>query len=116
MKKVGVVSLGGQDYDVVLCKPEEAGSPVTEDVAGVCAQKEQKIYLNSDYERKSLRGTLVHEATHGIVNESGAINYLAEKLKLNPQGEEMGVIEETLVRILSPHIAAAIDGIVSTKL
>ena len=116
MKQVGVVSLGGQDYKVMLCKPEEAGSPVTDDVAGVCSQKQQTLYLNSDYDKASLRGTLVHEATHAIVNESGAINYLAEKRGIDPNGEQMNTIEETLVRIISPHIATAIVGIAKVKL
>lgn len=116
MKQVGVVSLGGQDYKILLCKPEEAGSPVTDDVAGVCSQKDQTLYINSDHAKASLRGTLVHEAMHAVINESGAINYLAERLKISPTGEEMNSIEETLVRILSPHIATAIPGIVKAKL
>ncbi len=103
MKKLGQLALCGIDFTVYSGNAEENAN--LEDNQGYCNNIKEQIWLRDSLSPTGFFDTLVHEMLHALLTNSGTSQFLKGCI---PAGADQTEIEETIVRILTPHLANAI--------
>ena len=103
-KKAGHLALCGVDVPIYLVKDlEDEGQRCF----GISIIDEPAILLCTSQGDEHLRQVLVHEAIHTILHLSGAFHEIEQDLS---EGVDADRVEERLVRTLTPHITAILNG------
>ncbi len=110
MKKIGSLSLCGLAFTVYTGSASE--NPHLEDNQGYCNHTRQEIWIRDSLGTSGFYDTLVHEMLHGIWENSGTSQFLKGCL---PDGADQPEIEETIVRILTPHLVNALSQLGKVK-
>ncbi len=105
MKHLGNVLICGAAYPVL-----EGNSGECEEMDGangVCLTGARQIWLKEGMPTSKTADILVHEILHAIHDGAGMLYMTAAALGLNEDDPRLVAWEEVLVRLLTPHIAAA---------
>ena len=101
MKKICSVDVCGYKYTVFSADPSRVlGMSETDE--GYCRTEDCKIFLNKDLHHSRVPEVLLHELIHAIFDASG-ICYLFQ-LYLPDQHEAQGIMEEMMIRVLTPAL------------
>jgi len=106
MKTLGFVDVCGQDWRVVECTGEEMEAQGHPNAVGLCSDGECQIYL-LDACRKDRKDTFFHEYMHAVLRSSGALYGLLTSAGVPFLGDKSDTIEETFIRVLTPHLLKA---------
>lgn len=113
MKRVGKVIVLGVVVTVVICTTAEVGDEelMSDLVNATYEQDTQTVRLNADScsEPSAARHYILHELMHAWFAISGARHYLRTKMGMSV--EQFDVIEEDLIRMLSPAVNSSFDGL-----
>ena len=103
MKKLGTLDVCGTDWGVWEATGAEFETMGNPNAEGVCSHTECAIYLLNTC-RKDRKDTLMHEYLHAVLQSSGALYGLLSSLGVPFIGKKSDALEETFVRVLTPHI------------
>lgn len=101
MKILGELNICGATYMVKT--GSAADLPMLENAHGVCISATRTIWIDDAIGSEHMLDTLSHEVLHALLNESGVLQATeaAFDADLPPRWEE------SIVRILAPHMASA---------
>lgn len=105
-KSLGVRTVCGVKIPIVRATVEQASSLIDDDGAsldGVFDTETMRIYVRDGQSPEGEQDTINHEILHALLLLSGAKAFIAKELRTPAKEYE---IEEVLVRILTPHVAA----------
>lgn len=94
---VGKVDICGLTFAVYLA--DEKGCPALKDCYGLCYPEHQEIFISSALGKAARRLYLTHEMLHGIYCLAGVHDVIA--------GATREGLEESFVRLLTPHVRTA---------
>ncbi len=103
MRRLGKLTLCGIEWPVYQGASSERDA--LENNFGYCDHQRGEIWIRAGLSPSSHADTLLHEALHAMIEGSGAAQFLKGAC---PPGADIAEIEETLIRILVPHLRNAI--------
>ncbi len=113
MKRLGKIDVCGVDFDVLMGNSsdfEGLGAAY-----GECDTVNQEIRICEGMKPTKFRETLVHETLHGVIAGSGAYDVLASALGAQRGDPKLDSLEETLIRVLTPHLIRALASTAKLK-
>jgi Zn-dependent peptidase ImmA (M78 family) len=105
-RQVGEVNICGVPYAILVADEQTDESLVG--AFGYVKTYGQQIVLNSGQGAHKMQQTMMHEILHAIMAESGIHAYLAAEVGQSIGSDKMSEVEETLIRLLSPHLVMAL--------
>lgn len=108
MKKFKTIQVGSLAYEVWFASDEEV--PELKGSNGVTLLRDCRIYLDKELENNQprLRDTLIHELLHAAWETCGATHFIENYSGLRTV-KAKNQFEETLVRMQTSHLIAALD-------
>lgn len=119
MRILGRVNICGFTYSVVSFSDNEARKVkgLSEETLGSFDSNQQILWIAESQTNEQALDTLFHEGVgHGILEHSGAKEFLARELRLDRNDTVFAAIEETLIRIQTPHLVSFVKSLPKLKL
>lgn len=103
MKRLGKIDICGIPFTFFAGSAEERSA--LESNYGYCDHQRHEIWIRDSQSQAAVEDTLLHEIQHALWENSGAAQFLKGAC---PTETNMSEIEETFIRILTPHLLNAI--------
>jgi hypothetical protein len=103
MKRLGKIDICGIPFKVALGNAGERDA--LDKNYGYCDHQRHEIWIREGLSVEATEDTLLHEMHHALYENSGAAQFLKGAF---PEGTDLAEIEETLIRIMIPHLRTAL--------
>lgn len=111
MKLIKEFSLAGQSWTAYTVSRREMRVLDKRTPHGLCSYEEQHLYIRRVKNKSAFRDAFIHEFSHAFIYATG----IGDVLALGYKGDDFISWEESLVRLVTPHIATFIDEWERTK-